>query len=423
LAQFLDDVGNAVVLPTNGEIRLRSRLKVPAGRAPRLAFMAGPGDVIGTYEQWSAGHHDARVPVLSYSAQFYSLVAALGAEALILTSSPEQPNAPDPRFQFVCVKRSHAARGLRWHLAEREYARRVAAVINNWTPDAVILSGDLKPTAYHAVADKTCLFLTLHNSYWPMGRRVNGPKNRFQQWLLGRALKRAAGAVCTSVECARQYKALAGHCDNVEVETPQVLAGHLEVPRKRQRARTLLFLGRIEASKGVFDLLDAFGAVAARFPDARLKLAGSGSADEALTEAISLHSARDQIEFAGLLDAGNVHATLREADLLVCPTRSDFKEGLGLVVLEAAVQGVPSVTSSVVPAAETSGAACVTFPADDVAELRSTLLRLMEDDAAYAALVSQTGDIRPRMLDRTLGWGSCLARVMLGEQPLNRVLK
>lgn len=195
---------------------------------------------------------------------------------------------------------------------------------------------------------------------------------------------------------------------------PQVLAAHLHPPRARERARRLLFLGRIEANKGVFDLLEAFGALAPRFADTRLVLAGTGSADDALADAVARHEARAQIELAGLLDADGVHEALGEADLLICPTRAEVTEGLALVVLEAAAQGVPSVASSVVPAAETAGAACVTFPVNDVQALQTTLARLMEDDSAYEALAREAAAIRPRMLDRSLGWGSCLGRVLTG---------
>lgn len=410
----LDDVNQSVVLAPDASAWLRAQMAVPAGRAPRLAFHAGPGDAVGTFEQWAEGRHDARVPVLTYSGQFYAMVAALGAEALVITENEHQPSVPDPRFRFVCVRRERSARRLRRHLAERDYARRLAATINDWAPDATILGGDLKPAAYHAVARQGRLFLTLHNTFWPMGIRPQGLRSRARKWALGRALARAEGAVCTSAECARQLEALVGGGRRVEAEMPQVLAAHLHPLRARERARRLLFLGRIEASKGVFDLLEAFGALAPRFADARLVLAGTGSADDALAEAVVRHKARAQIELAGLLDADGVHDALGEADLLICPTRAEFNEGLALVVLEAAAQGVPSVASSVVPAAETAGAACITFPADDVAALQATLKRLMEDDDAYAALAREAAAIRPRMLDRSLGWGSCLARLLTG---------
>jgi glycosyltransferase involved in cell wall biosynthesis len=406
------DLKDDVVLDPSAAAQIRDRLGIPDGRAPKLAFHAGPGDAVGTFEQWAEGRHDARVPVLTYSAQFYSLVAALGAEALVLTESESRPTVADPRFRFVCVKREGSAKGIRWHLAERDYARRLAAAVSDWAPDVTILGGDLKPAAYHALAGRGQLILSLHNTFWPMGNRPQTLKSRARQWLLGRALARAKGAVCTSAECARQLETLAGDVQRVETEMPQVRPEHLHTPRARKRARQLLFLGRIEANKGVFDLLEAFGALARRFEDARLVLAGSGSADEALRDAVSHQDAAAQIEFAGSLDADGVHDALRESDLLVCPTRTEFNEGLALVVLEAAAQGMPSVASSVVPAAETVGAACVTFSADDVAALRGELEKIMEDDEAYTRLARNAGPIRAKMLDRSLGWSSCLARVI-----------
>lgn len=411
--QERDDIKAAVVLPRGAAAALRSRWGLSAECVPKLAFMAGPGDVVGSYEQWLQKRHDPRVPVLTYAAQFFSLVAALGAQALVVTATPDRPAQPDPHFRFVCVPRDSRARGLAWHRAEYDYARRLADAITPWGPDATILGGDLKPTVYQAIARKGRLFLTLHNGFWPMGQRPRSLRHRLRHWALGRALARAEAAVCTSAECARQFRELAGAGGNTKTEMPQVLAAHLAPQRPRMRARRLLFLGRIEADKGIFDLLDAFGPLAARFKDARLVLAGSGSADGALREAIARHPARTQIEFAGLLDAAGVHDALCAADLLICPTRSAFAEGLALVVLEAAAQGVPSVASSVVPAAETAGAACATYPADDAQALGATLARLMSDDASYRALAAQADQIRPLMLDRDLGWGSCLARLLI----------
>lgn len=195
---------------------------------------------------------------------------------------------------------------------------------------------------------------------------------------------------------------------------PQLLAAQLHPLQQRERARNLLYLGRIEAEKGVFDLLNAFGARARQHPDARLVFAGAGSAVRALEAAIEAHPAAAQMRYAGRLDAKGVHQALAAADLLVCPTRSAFREGLALVVLEAAAQGVPALASSVVPAAETAGDACATFPADDCAALEAGLARLMDDEAAFAALARAAGAVRPRMTDRSLGWASCLARVLAG---------
>ena len=76
------------------------------------------------------------------------------------------------------------------------------------------------------------------------------------------------------------------------------------------------------------------------------------------------------------------------------------------------MQGVPTVASSVVPAAEVAGSACQTFPADDVTALHEVLARLMGDESAFSELSDEAATIRKHMLDRSLGWGSCLARVL-----------
>jgi glycogen synthase len=49
-----------------------------------------------------------------------------------------------------------------------------------------------------------------------------------------------------------------------------------------------------------------------------------------------------------------------------------------------------------------------------VAALQATLARLMKDYDAHTALVRDAAAIRSNMLDRSLGWGSCLARVLTG---------
>ncbi len=411
----IDMVERAVVLAPDTRARIAARFGLPEGCPLRLGFVAGPGDAAGTFRQWLQGRHDARIPVLTYSAQFFTLAQALGAQALVVVEQEADTLPEHPAITLTTLPRNRTARRLNWHLAEYGYARRLAALMRDWRPDAVVLGDDMKPLAYHALARHTRLFLTLHNSFWPMGRPPEDWRRRARLAALGRGLAKASGAVATSAECARQLRALAGPDMPVAVEMPQLPAAQLRPPRQREQARDLLYLGRIEADKGVFDLLAAFGALAPQFPQARLTFAGTGSAAGALEAAIAAHPAAAQIRFAGLLDAGGVHAALARADLLVCPTRSAFREGLALVVLEAAAQGVPALASSVVPAAETAGKACATFPADDRAALQDMLARLMGDDAAYAALARATGALRPQMTDRSLGWGSCLARVLAGQ--------
>ncbi len=407
-----ETVAEAVVTTDNLAAILAERHGARHGERLRLAFVAGPGDAAGTFDHWMRDEHDPRVPVITYSTQFYVLAERIEAEALVITEPANQPEKSHPLIRFTQVPRDRSRHGLGWHIAQHRYALAVLRELRRFRPQVAILSPDLPAWTLAALPRGTELVLSLHNTFWPMGQRPRSPKRLLRQALMGAALRRMSTAVCTSAECARQLSALTGRHAGIFVETPQIPLRHVALPRQRDRARRLLFLGRIEADKGVFDLLQAFEALAPDHPDLTLTFAGHGSADTALAEAVTRSQWRNRITLAGLLPAAQVHAALQASDLLVCPTRSAFNEGLALVAVEAAAQGVPSVLSTVVPARDLVADGCVTFAADDVVDLTRTLGSLVADPARYRALAAGTGACRAQLFDRSRSWGSMLAQAL-----------
>ena len=108
---------------------------------------------------------------------------------------------------------------------------------------------------------------------------------------------------------------------------------------KRQR-RSLLYLGRLSAEKGVDLLIDAWSLVADDHPDWTLSIVGDGPQLESLqAQALSLAGA-DRIEWKP--PTISPQDVLRESDLLVLPSRT---EGLPLVLAEAQASGVPVVAT------------------------------------------------------------------------------
>ena len=108
---------------------------------------------------------------------------------------------------------------------------------------------------------------------------------------------------------------------------------------KRER-RSLLYLGRLSAEKGVDLLIDAWSLVADDHPDWTLSIVGDGPQLESLqAQALSLAGA-DRIEWKR--PTSTPQDVLRESDLLVLPSRT---EGLPLVLAEAQASGVPVVAT------------------------------------------------------------------------------
>lgn len=101
-------------------------------------------------------------------------------------------------------------------------------------------------------------------------------------------------------------------------------------------------LGRLAPEKGLDTLVDAWPAVLARHPRARLTLVGEGPERPALEARVAARGLAGAVELPGATD--DPTATLREADLFVHPSR---EEGMSVALLEAMALGVPVVASAI----------------------------------------------------------------------------
>lgn len=388
---------------------LRSRLGLMPTDELRISYITGPGDVVGTYEQWKNGQTDARVPIFAYSTMFYELASLLDGHGQLLCEVEPPSDCTDP-FQFVRLPSLSYRGRIGYRLGQSRRIRATLAAMDAFRPHLIVASSHVPATAWPALSRRAPVILSIHNTFWPMGRPLVGIQGNLKYRLLRRQATYPSSAVCISNECARQVSGLTDGRVAGRLVCPQIPSTYLETPR--QRARRLLFIGRVEENKGVFLLLEAFASLMRDHPDLSLSFAGAGSADFALRERVeALGSSR--VKLLGRLSAQGIHQAISEADLLVCPTMTSFNEGLAVVGFEAASHGVPSVLSSVVPAKDLLAPCALVFPANDGAALRACLSELIEKDATYAELVRRTADVCDLIYDRSRSWGSQLYLAML----------
>ncbi|MEN3276825.1 MAG: hypothetical protein V7631_2615 [Massilia sp.] len=152
----------------------------------------------------------------------------------------------------------------------------------------------------------------------------------------------------------------------------------------RAEAGRILFLGRIEAAKGVADLLDAAALLAPRFPQLRLVLAGTGERD-AWRQAAQARGLGDRVELPGWLDASARDAELARAAIFCLPSHA---EGLPMSLLEAMASGCAVVASAVggIPEALRDGENGLLVPPRDAQSLAAALARLLADDSLRTRL-------------------------------------
>ena len=140
----------------------------------------------------------------------------------------------------------------------------------------------------------------------------------------------------------------------------------------------LLFVGTIEPRKNVGALLEAYGRLLARRPDApRLVIAGPTAPDgEALVAAMSEAPLAGHVDYRGYVAAAERESLFKGAQAFVLPS---FDEGFGIPALEAMSAGVPVIASNRGALPEVVGDAGLFIDPDDPESLSSALERLTGD--------------------------------------------
>ncbi len=104
---------------------------------------------------------------------------------------------------------------------------------------------------------------------------------------------------------------------------PSLRRVHWKSDTEVQRERLLICPGRVEKSKGVFDLLEAFRSIAGRFNSWSLYYIGEGNARSALQKRIESYGLDSRVKSLGFLKSDEMFRLIDKSAGVVIPTRSD----------------------------------------------------------------------------------------------------
>jgi len=141
---------------------------------------------------------------------------------------------------------------------------------------------------------------------------------------------------------------------------------------------TLLFLGWLEESKGIFDLLTVCQSISRDYKF-RLLLAGRGHAEESARDFVKANKLNDFIQFVGWVSGMEKTLTLQKADILVLPS---WKEGFPNSIIEAMAAKVAVIVTAVgnVPDLLADKNQVLLVPARDTTSLEASIKTLLMDD-------------------------------------------
>jgi lipopolysaccharide/colanic/teichoic acid biosynthesis glycosyltransferase len=188
------------------------------------------------------------------------------------------------------------------------------------------------------------------------------------------------------VDAARAVVLAKGGCNGIGVQRFESSAENVALARGLRHDLSLPdgvpvvgFVGRFTRDKGITELIDAYDRLRPRFPDLRILLVGDFEDGDPVP-----HGTRTRIEQEPNVIqtgwVGNTAPYYQLMDVLAFPT---YREGFGMVSVEANASGKPVVTTNATGAIDSvaDGVTGLVVPVGDSRALASALGRLLSDPA------------------------------------------
>jgi len=274
------------------------------------------------YPKWFPPHFDYRHPDLSYSpvgvnTQYFEYPALPGVTRCI--------------NGLVCAK----------YLAPYLRESKPHVVCNFW----------LYPEGYATVA--VARKLGIPSVVCSIGSDLNRSADPVSKWLTKLAMKQATFVITKSEHLREKaiqmginpgkVRTVRNGCNPAVFHLVDRSAARLEL-EVDDRAELVLFVGRLDSAKGIFELLDAFGSLVNGRPNLRLAYVGDGPGAEELRSKTSALGLQDRISLVGSCSSQRVARWLAAANVLALPS---YREGYPNVVIEALSCGRPVIATDV----------------------------------------------------------------------------
>lgn len=224
----------------------------------------------------------------------------------------------------------------------------------------------------------------------PTASLVTRLSSALDRWII----RRATAVICIGPYLKEQLKTLGveeGRLFQFDIshKYAEDLAESIASPLPHDaNIRTILFVGRLEVDKGVLDLLNACKRRLKHEDSLRLVYVGGGHTLPELRKRITELNLEDRVVTTGDVLFSQIAGFLKQAWVLVTPTRTIFPEGRCEAAIEGLVIGVPVVAPDFGPFRyiiedKKNG---LLFEPDSVRDLEKKIFAIMDDDVFHRQL-------------------------------------
>lgn len=233
-------------------------------------------------------------------------------------------------------------------------------------------------------------------------------------------MRRVSGVVCHGPYLKEQALSIGipssrVYAFDISFEHTVVQQGHGAIRNKLKflDKSIILYIGRIQRDKGVFDLLEALDEKIRNDQSIVLVYAGDGVHWKALQDSIMTRGLEsDRVVLLGAVPHQELFGLISYSKIVVTPTQPAFPEGRCMVAMESLVMGVPVVAPDFGPfrflvSSEFNG---MLFKAGSIEDLRRKLLALLDDCILYNKVKEGALDSRETLMSSTLSFSQALQK-------------
>jgi glycosyltransferase involved in cell wall biosynthesis len=143
----------------------------------------------------------------------------------------------------------------------------------------------------------------------------------------------------------------------------------------------------VTKSKGVGEVLESIKQVKSKKLSLKLKIVGLGETEYFINQAKQLQI-EDCVEFMGLLPNKTIVPLMREADIVLVPSRPEYPEGFPLTIYEGLCSRTPIIASDhpMFKNNLKNGINAMIFPAGNASALSACVEKLLSDPELYQSL-------------------------------------
>jgi glycosyltransferase involved in cell wall biosynthesis len=390
----------------------------------RIFYAVGPGDAAAYFRSRRDGVAPAFHTAIAFSDQFFQTFEKEGHQLYVISwcSRAETLTLGPHAIENLPRHPSYFRGGLQHHLGVVRYGFSILRRALRFRAQVVLIDSG---TTHWIVLALFAIFripviAVMFNALWAADYRPKRGVHRLISITDGWFFRYfAAATLPMSPEIERQIVAVAGHPKGPQFQFAPLYRKEFfdripAPPPQPQQPFNVLYLGRVERYKGVFDMLTMAETLDKESPGGySWKIVGAGGDFEDLKADVLRRNLSHLVSVEpNMVNEDVAVATLGWAHVNIVPTRHEFKEGLAMTAVEGVLAGRPVVLTAVVPAWEVLPGAIVKVDTDDVVGLTDAIRELAHNQGLYNQLSAATTALQPTYYDPDEGLAGSLLRAM-----------